>query len=120
MARILSICYNQAVLYTRELLLRREGYEVESAHSYSSAIYACQHGAFDLVILGNSIPQGDKQHIISMIRTVSSTPVLSLCLPHAGPLKSADYNLNTCDPDIFLETVREGLRGGTPTNPMHQ
>ena len=118
MTRVLSISYDVSLLHTRELLLRGEGYKVESACGYSAAIHACQHGGFDLVVLGHSIPKGDKEQMINVIRTMSSTPILALSLPHEEPLKSADFTLNTLDPRIFLDAVKLGLRSGSPNRTL--
>jgi DNA-binding response OmpR family regulator len=57
MPRILSISYDKSLLHTRELMLSREGYEVESAVGFSAAIETCKKGPFDLVIMGTPFPQ---------------------------------------------------------------
>jgi DNA-binding NtrC family response regulator len=109
MSRILSISYDEALLHTRELMLRREGFEVESALSISAALHACEKGSFDLVIMGHSIPQEDKQKIITLLRGVCSTPVLALRRPVDPPLAAADYNLDSSDPERFRNFILEIL-----------
>jgi DNA-binding NtrC family response regulator len=52
MSRILSISYDEALLHTREMMLKREGFEVESALGFSAVVRACEQTVFDLVILG--------------------------------------------------------------------
>lgn len=107
MARILSISYDQALLQTRDMLLTREGYAVESAVGFTAAIRACERGGFDLVIMGHSIPAEDKAAIIKQLRGVCSTPILALRRPIDLPLKEAEYNLDSGDPHRFLDYVKE-------------
>jgi len=54
MSGILSISYDTALLHTRELMLSREGFEIESAVGFTAALEACKKGHFDLVIMGHS------------------------------------------------------------------
>jgi CheY-like chemotaxis protein len=107
MASILSISYDQALLHTRELLLSHEGFKVESAVGFSAATRACENGKFDLVIMGHSIPPEDKTAIIGQLRAVCDTPILALRRPNEPTLKSAEYNLDSGDPERFLDYVKE-------------
>ncbi|HEY2233189.1 MAG TPA: hypothetical protein VGK01_06900 [Candidatus Angelobacter sp.] len=107
MPRILSISYDQALLHTRELMLSREGFEMISAVGFSAAIEACKKGQFDLVIMGHSIPAADKTAIITQLRAMCDTPVLALRRPNEEPLKSAEYNFDSGDPQSFLSYVKE-------------
>jgi DNA-binding response OmpR family regulator len=107
MARILSISYDQALLQTRELMLSREGFEVESAVGFSAAVQAAENGKFDLVIVGHSIPTADQTFIIKQVKALSDAVVLALRRPHDGPLPSAEYNLDPGDPERFLNYVKE-------------
>jgi DNA-binding response OmpR family regulator len=107
MARILSISYDKALLRTRELMLSREGFEIESAVGFTAAIEACKKGVFDLVIMGHSIPPADKATIITQLRAMCDTPILALRRPNDEPLKSAEYNLDPGDPQTFLSYVKE-------------
>ena len=107
MPRILSISYDKALLQTRELILSREGFEVESAVGFSAARHACEKGKFDLVIMGHSIPPEDKAAIIEQLRAGCDTPVLALHRPNESPLKTAEYNLDSWDPQRFLSYIKE-------------
>jgi DNA-binding response OmpR family regulator len=111
MPRILSISYDQALLHTRELMLSREGFEIASAVGFSAAIEACKQGQFDLVIMGHSIPPADKTAIITQLRAMCDTPVLALRRPNEEPLKSAEYNFDSGDPQSFLSYVKEITSG---------
>jgi len=116
MARILSISYDEALLRTREMLLKRKGYEVESAIGFSAALHACEHQRFDLVIMGHSIPSEDKEQIIRQLRAVCKTPILALRRPNDPPLKAAEYTLDSGDPEIFLANVQEITRQRSGTS----
>ena len=110
MARILSISYDKALLQTRELMLSREGFEVESAVGFSAALHACENGRFDLVIVGHSIPTADQTFIINQLKALSDASILALRRPHDGPLEIAEYNLDPDDPERFLNYVKEITR----------
>ena len=114
MPRILSISYNEALLQTRELMLYREGFEVESAIGFSAAVQACKNGKFDLVIMGHSIPTADQTFIINQLKALSNASILALRRPHDGPLEIADYNLDPDDPERFLNYVKEITRHKRP------
>jgi DNA-binding response OmpR family regulator len=107
MPRILSISYDKALLHTRELMLAREGFEIQSAVGFSAAIEACRKGQFDLVIMGHSIPPADKAAIITQLRAMCDTQILALRRPNDEALKTADYNLDSADPQTFLSYVKE-------------
>lgn len=107
MPRILSISYDQALLHTREIMLSRAGFDVQSAVGFSAALHACEMGNFDLVIMGHSIPAEDKAAIIEQLRSVCRTPVLALRRPNESPVAPADFNFDAGDPERFLNYVRE-------------
>jgi DNA-binding NtrC family response regulator len=122
MPLILSISYNKALLQTRELLLSSEGFEVESVVGVSAAIRACEKRKFDLVIMGHSIPPEDKTTIVRQLRTVCRTRILALHRPYESPLKTADYNLDSGDPQRFLNYVKEittRQKGPAPSEHEH-
>jgi DNA-binding response OmpR family regulator len=96
-----------ALLQTRELMLSREGFEVESAVGFSAAVHACENGKFDLMIVGHSIPSADQDFIIKQLKALSGAPILALRRPHDGPLPTAQYNLDPGDPERFLGYVNE-------------
>ncbi len=88
-------------------MLSREGFEIESAVGFSAAVEACKKRQFDLVIMGHSIPPADKAAIITQLRAMCDTPVLALRRPNDAPLKTAEYNLDSGDPQAFLACVNE-------------
>jgi DNA-binding response OmpR family regulator len=89
------------------MMLSREGFDVESAVGFSAAVEACKQGQFDLVIMGHSIPPADKAAIVTQLRAMCDTPILALHRPNEEPLKSAEYNLDSGDPQSFLSYIKE-------------
>lgn len=106
MARILSVSYDQALLSTREMLLHSRGHEVVSALGFTQALHQCQNGKkFDLFILGHSIPQSDKEALISAFRANCAAPVVALT--RVGELISgADFQVEP-GPQEVLRLVRQ-------------
>src|SRR5690349_24962214 len=105
MPRILSISYNIALLQTRELMLAREGFEVESAVGFTAAVHASENGKFDLVIMGHSIPSADQAFIIEKLKALSDAPIQALRRAHDGPLETTEYNIAPHEPERFLSCV---------------
>jgi len=56
MARILSVSYDQSLLYTRQLILEQHGHSVVSAFGFTQALKCCHEAKdFSIFILGHSI-----------------------------------------------------------------
>ena len=109
--RILSISYDRALLWTRQLLLEQLGYEVRSAEGFSQAWDAAASKAnrFDLIILGHSIPPTDKQAIVSHMRDSCDCPILALLRPYESPVSGAAVSIDAGDPNALLGAVRKML-----------
>ncbi len=108
MARILSVSYDELLLQTREALLEREGYDVVSAQGFVESLERCQHGGFDLFILGHSIPHKDKQQLVESFKRNCPAPVISLLRNCEGHFDSADVHVQP-DPKELLKAVAEVL-----------
>jgi DNA-binding response OmpR family regulator len=110
--RILSISYDRALLWTRQLLLEQLGYEVLSAEGFSQAWDAAANKAnrFDLIILGHSIPSTDKHAIVSHMRATCDCPILALLRPYESPVSEAAVSIDAGDPNAFLGAVRKMLQ----------
>jgi DNA-binding response OmpR family regulator len=112
-ARILSISYDAVLLRTRQMLLERSGYEVASASSREQALRLCRERRFDLVVLGYTIPHGDKDAIIRELRLVCDTPLLSITNPaERRGATLTEYAFQNIDgPEAFLEMVERIVTG---------
>lgn len=112
MARIFSVSYDSTLLRTRELLLRQLGHSVTSAEGLAQAVEVCERepGKFDLMVLGHSIPQEDKQAIIRYCGQTCHSSVLALTLVNEPPVPEAARSVDPTDTRAFLAAVQELLR----------
>jgi DNA-binding NtrC family response regulator len=108
--RILSVSYDVSLLATRRMLLEQRGYTVTSSLGFSTAIEHCQQSDFDLFILGHSIPETDKVHLIRIFRENCSAPILSLERYGEGYV-ACDFHASPDDPEKFLKVVEDILAG---------
>ncbi len=75
-ARILSIGDDPLLLYSRRLVLERDGYLVATLRS-DALVDEAQLRGFDLVLLCHSIPETVASHILEILwRVTPQTPVL--------------------------------------------
>jgi hypothetical protein len=110
MPRILSVSFDETLLTTRTMMLNSQGIEVEPVLGLSAAIHACITEDFDLAVICHSIPDDDKECIIKQVRAMSSMLVLTLRQGHKPPLKTADYDIDSGDPQAFLDCVNRILK----------
>lgn len=103
--RILLISYDERLLIARRNLLENEGYKVSSALGFKEAMANCGDGAFDLIILGHSIPPSDKGKLIKGFRVGSAAPILSLWADDECIANSVDYLAFSEAPDKLLQNV---------------
>ena len=107
---ILSISYDEALLRTREWILKEEGFEVTSACGFTEGEdHACR-GGFHLAIVGHSIPLRDKVALITAFKEYNQAPVLSLSRHGDAPLSEADHSILAAEgPEAFIAAVRKVL-----------
>jgi DNA-binding response OmpR family regulator len=110
--RILSVSYDRALLWTRQMLLEQLGYDVVSAEGFSQAWEAAEKGGtpFDLIILGHSIPPTDKRAMVDHIRRSCDCPIMALLRPHESPVAEAATSIDAGDPHAFLKAVQTMLQ----------
>lgn len=109
MARIFSISYDESLLRSREFLLRQMGHTVTSAEGFVQAVELCAKDpeAFDLIILGHSIPHKDKVAIIKGCRRTRNCPVLALIRLNEPLIPEADHSIDPSDTAVFVRTVQQ-------------
>ncbi len=105
MLRVLSVSYDSTLVRTRELLLSRAGYRVESALGFRKAMEACSR-PLDLVILGVVIPMKEKLEIIECFRTANPSGVVLAVRSGERQLKQVDGYVNGGDPEALLEAIK--------------
>jgi DNA-binding NtrC family response regulator len=107
---ILSISYDESLLRTREWILRAAGFSVTSALGFTDAAAHCRDSAFDLVIVGHSIPRKDKATLIETIRMHNHTRILSLRRPGEDAIPESDLSVESSEgPDTLLTAVKSVL-----------
>ena len=115
MLRILSVSYDSALLTSRDLLLKSRGYQVVSISRFNEALEHCNRsGAFDVFILGHSIPLPEKQLLVSTFRAGSLAPIVALKRYGEESVAAADLEIDP-DPDKLLEVVSK-LVSRTPAS----
>lgn len=108
MVHILSFSCDPILLMTRELLLRQLGHNVTSVEGSARALEACESGQrYDLLILDHSISHEDKVAIMAKVKDTFNCPVLALLLPNESRLPGAERSIDSFEPKLFMEAVRE-------------
>lgn len=106
---VLSVSLDPELLDTRNLVLQSAGYTVVAAFSPREAVDRLREGDFDLVLLCQSIPTKDKDHLVLWLRASGSRiPVISI----SGFLYQRDAFADATvvsDPNVLLMAIREVL-----------
>lgn len=107
---VLSVSYDESLLRTREWILKRAGFTVTSALGFTEALTHCENSAFDVVIIGHSIPKSDGVALVNHIRRHNHTRVLALRRHGEDHLPGVDHFIEPSQgPDALLEAVRTTL-----------
>ena len=115
---ILSIAYHESLLHTRAWILELAGFCVISAQTLRQALILCQNSAFDLVIIGHSLPRKDRECLAAIAR-MRHIRVLSLFKPGDPPLAGADFSLEAMEgPEKLVEIINRLLT--SPRPPAHK
>jgi DNA-binding response OmpR family regulator len=107
---VLSVSYDESLLRTREWILEGAGFAVTSALGFTEAIAHCQNPAFDLAIIGHSIPKSDRNALVNQLRQHNHTRILALRRPGDEHIPEVDHFIEpSLGPDALLEAVRTTL-----------
>lgn len=111
--RILSICDYDGLRVARELLLKQEGYSIES-HESHDAFDALSGRSFHLAILCHSVAQQYAIPIADILHRYNShIQVLRLCSADPHGCSSFDRELDSlADPGELLEIIRQTIFRG--------
>lgn len=109
--RILSISYDDTLLQTRELMLKMRGYHVTSTYGFTASLEQCRKTDWHLLVMGHSIPERDKQALMTEFQKNSSAPVLALHRMGEGQLEGAAQTITPDHPELLLEAVDRILGG---------
>jgi DNA-binding response OmpR family regulator len=105
-ARILSISYNLILLNVRQQLFERNGYEVVSAKNFEEAQGRVREGGYDVVVLGHSLPNNDKERIYNALKRDCPAPVISVSVEAEHDLHPASAWVDPFQPDELLKAVK--------------
>jgi DNA-binding response OmpR family regulator len=109
-ARILTVSFDEPVLRTWTLLARTRGYEVVSVLQPRAAEELCRGDAFDVILLGSSLPLVHKQNLTAGIREFCRVPIISICLdPQSPEPDGADHHVGL-DPEAMLGCIAELIK----------
>lgn len=106
---ILSISYDESLLRTREWILQGAGFNVTSAVGFTDASFHIRNNAFDLVIIGHSLPKADKAALIEHVKAHNQTRILSLRRPGDEQVAGVDHSAEPLSAGALLEAVRTVL-----------
>jgi DNA-binding NtrC family response regulator len=111
--KILNVARNESFLKSRSAILEGAGYEVVPALNILTVERECEtDGSFDLVIIGYSLPKGEKRRVMLAIRQFcGQVPMLELYPHGTTPVDhEAEEQLPHPDePDTLLAKVHEML-----------
>lgn len=108
-AAILYAGRDQALVQTRRLVLEQQGYAVEVCHNTEEFVGKFLEGDYDLVLLCNSLRDGERERLTSLVHRFSRrTPVL---LVNSMPGRTGEGADPVCDgePQTILETIARVL-----------
>ena len=118
--RILCISYDGALLTTRTLLLEEAGFFVTSPYGLAEASRICRlDHAFDLIVLGHSVPRVDKLALIELVRASCKASVLSIRKQNDPPLRQAEFSIDSNnEPEMLVVAVKLalGMDGSKPAS----
>ena len=112
---ILLVSYDDRLLVKQRMLLENQGYKVATAlglEAVREAAASDTHHAFDLFILGLSIPLAAKKEIIETFRRHCRAPILSLWGRGEQILDAVNYLEFSSKPADFVRSVATILAKG--------
>jgi len=114
--RILCISYDESLLTKRRVLLEEAGFFVTSPYGLAEASRICRlDHAFDLIVLGHSVPRDDKLTLIELVRASCKASVLSIRKQNDPPLRQAEFSIDSSnEPEMLVVAVKLALGIETP------
>jgi CheY-like chemotaxis protein len=107
MAKILLVGCVQELIEERESVLRNGGHEVTLATKLSDAHQAAQQQAFDLAVLGFSVPEQERNQLAWTIKSKHpNTKIIMLYFARPGHTEFADVLVQSnVRPEALLRAV---------------
>jgi hypothetical protein len=108
--KILYVCFNPALLLSRERLLLGRDYDVYTVLGADGLLALQSIEAFDFVLVGDEGPLTQRRKAVRQLRQfVPAPPVIALCRG-TEDVPGADYEISTADPDAWLDIVADFIR----------
>ena len=104
-ARILSVSGNYAIATTRELLLRREGFEVRTAASRVQAQKLLQTDLFHCFVIGSSLSAEACQQLAAEFRRRNPWGKIIEILPTPWMPATTTPDATVTDPEELISTL---------------
>jgi hypothetical protein len=109
---ILSIAYDEQALRRSQVLLESNGYRVIGSVGLSFAVDQCKKRKFDALVVGRSVPSGERAEMVKTVRELSSAPIISVHRNvRGGAADGADYSSDS-NTDAVLKVIERVVRGG--------
>lgn len=108
--RVLYVCYDPALLVSRERLLMSEGYQVVTVLGVDGLMALSQVDEFDFVLIGDEGPLAERQSALLWLKEeYPRTPVIALChgVEH---LPGSDYQVSSGDSEAWLNAVDDHIK----------
>ncbi len=103
--RILSICDDDGLRYSRELLLTNDGYEIDSVSS-DAVLSVSQARSYDVALICRSVDTKRGMALTEMLQRYNPEIQILRIAPLESP-EQLDIHLQIVpEPQLFLETVR--------------
>jgi len=115
--RILSVGKDPVVVQLRNAVMAAAGYRVSSPHGMADIPKLLESERFDIVVLGHTIPRGERIKLIKSIRAqAKNVPILSLYTSPDTMDRTADCEVNALDgPEALLRGIHDCI--GEPQGP---
>jgi len=109
---------DHGLVQLRRLVLQGKDYVVDTCDDIEDFVRKFLDGDYDLVLLCNSLRQGERERLISLVHRFSRrTPVLLVC---SSPAESAHHSYPACtgEPQAVLRAVGEVLAATSQKRPV--
>jgi len=96
MAKILLVSYVRELVEGSEKVLRAAGYDVTLAMTYADALQAATEQAFDVAVLGYTVPEGERNEMaVAIKQTNPGTQIIIFYFSSVGNTEHADVLIQT-------------------------
>ena len=112
---VLSVGPVPELLTTRNAVLRRAGFEVQTSLDLNEALGLFLNGDFDTALLCHAIPARDKERFVRLLKDHKPlTPVVVMTDGNGSSYIPADLEIHNLDgPEELLRQIAEAIAGSS-------